>query len=216
MCVCWANAGIGYDFVPNVLDRTLVDKWVKTNDKVPSVHHQSSCSTVLRCVQESLLMARRMIREEVRVCACCHSAAACVGRACSAAALAALLSGRLARSPRSALLPAHVLALATSARLSVYLQGLGKDKRVVVVLSDSVRNYMTKFLDLDWMVDRGFVEPEVKTPGSVEAWSVPEASARLHQCAGRLSTKTVADLRCAPPLTVLPSVTCEQAGYAAR
>lgn len=25
--------GIGYDFVPDVLDRSLVDKWVKTNDK---------------------------------------------------------------------------------------------------------------------------------------------------------------------------------------
>ena len=25
--------GIGYDFIPDVLDRSLVDEWVKTNDR---------------------------------------------------------------------------------------------------------------------------------------------------------------------------------------
>lgn len=38
--------GIGYDFVPDVLDRSLVDQWYKTDDK------------------ESFLAARRLIREE--------------------------------------------------------------------------------------------------------------------------------------------------------
>jgi cystathionine beta-synthase len=38
--------GIGYDFVPDVLDRALVDAWVKTTDR------------------ESFLLARRLIREE--------------------------------------------------------------------------------------------------------------------------------------------------------
>lgn len=38
--------GIGYDFIPTVLDRSVVDKWYKSNDK------------------ESLPMARRLIREE--------------------------------------------------------------------------------------------------------------------------------------------------------
>lgn len=38
--------GIGYDFIPDVLDRKLVDTWVKTTDK------------------ESFLLARRLIREE--------------------------------------------------------------------------------------------------------------------------------------------------------
>jgi len=38
--------GIGYDFVPRVLDRSIVDRWVKTDDR------------------ESFLMARRLIREE--------------------------------------------------------------------------------------------------------------------------------------------------------
>lgn len=38
--------GIGYDFVPKVLDRTVVDDWIKTDDP------------------ESFLMARRLIEEE--------------------------------------------------------------------------------------------------------------------------------------------------------
>lgn len=42
--------GIGYDFVPAVLHRQRVDEWVKTRDK------------------ESLLMARRLIREEGLLC----------------------------------------------------------------------------------------------------------------------------------------------------
>ncbi|TPP65361.1 Cystathionine beta-synthase [Fasciola gigantica] len=42
--------GIGYDFIPTVLDRSGLDKWYKTRDK------------------ESLMMARRIIREEGILC----------------------------------------------------------------------------------------------------------------------------------------------------
>src|SRR5690606_13199879 len=38
--------GIGYDFIPDVLDRSLVDRWVKSNDR------------------DSFRVARRLIREE--------------------------------------------------------------------------------------------------------------------------------------------------------
>jgi len=38
--------GIGYDFIPDVLNRSLVDQWVKTEDK------------------ESFILSRRLIREE--------------------------------------------------------------------------------------------------------------------------------------------------------
>lgn len=42
--------GIGYDFIPTILDRSVVDLWVKTRD------------------EESLPMARRLIREEGLLC----------------------------------------------------------------------------------------------------------------------------------------------------
>jgi len=42
--------GIGYDFIPRVLDRTLTDDWIKAPDK------------------ESYLMARRLMREEGMMC----------------------------------------------------------------------------------------------------------------------------------------------------
>lgn len=37
-------------------------------------------------------------------------------------------------------------------------RGLGEGKRVVVMLPDSVRNYMSKFLNDDWMVESGFFD----------------------------------------------------------
>ncbi|XP_071453662.1 cystathionine beta-synthase-like protein isoform X2 [Hetaerina americana] len=58
--------GIGYDFIPTVLDRKVVDKWYKSNDK------------------ESLVMARRLIREEGLLCG--GSSGAAVSAAMKAAA----------------------------------------------------------------------------------------------------------------------------------
>lgn len=96
--------GIGYDFIPDVLKRDLIDKWIKTEDK------------------ESFLMARRIIRSEGLLC----------GGSCGAA-----LAGGIKA-----------------------LRELGIDqdpsKRVAVILADSVRNYMTKFLNEDWMAEKGF------------------------------------------------------------
>ena len=37
-------------------------------------------------------------------------------------------------------------------------KSLGAGKRCVVILPDSTRNYMTKFLSDDWMIENGFAE----------------------------------------------------------
>ncbi|TPX33421.1 cystathionine beta-synthase [Synchytrium endobioticum] len=98
--------GIGYDFIPKVLDRQWVDEWVKTDDK------------------ESFLMARRLIREEGLLC----------GGSSGTALVAAIKAAK----------------------------GLKKGQRVVVLLPDSVRNYMTKFLNDDWMKQSGFTDEASK------------------------------------------------------
>lgn len=66
---------------------------------------------------------------------------------------------------------------------------LPEDKRVVVIFTDSVRNYMTKFLNDDWMLENGFMEreeydkkyfpEEVKTYGSdknISELNIPEVN----------------------------------------
>jgi cystathionine beta-synthase len=47
---------------------------------------------------------------------------------------------------------------------------VGAGKRVVVVLPDGVRNYMTKFLNDDWMVDMGFIDFAPTTYGYIDDW----------------------------------------------
>ena len=42
--------GIGYDFIPTVIDHSVIDKWVKVNDRM------------------ALPMARRLIRDEGLLC----------------------------------------------------------------------------------------------------------------------------------------------------
>jgi len=98
--------GIGYDFIPRVLDRQYVDKWVKVDDP------------------EAFECARRLIREEGMF----------VGGS-SGTALAAALQ-------------------------IIKEMDIGEGKRVVVLLPDSVRNYMTKFINNDWMYENGFITEE--------------------------------------------------------
>lgn len=94
--------GIGYDFVPDVLNRGLVDRWIKSNDK------------------DSFVMARKLIREEGLLCG--GSSGTAVWGAVQAA------------------------------------KELKEGQRCVVVLPDSIRNYMTKFLRDDWLGERKFIE----------------------------------------------------------
>ncbi|KAI9485915.1 MAG: tryptophan synthase beta subunit-like PLP-dependent enzyme [Benjaminiella poitrasii] len=96
--------GIGYDFIPDVLKRNLIDIWVKSEDK------------------PSFLMARRLIREEGLLC----------GGSSGTAMYAAVQAAK----------------------------ELKEGQRCVVILPDSIRNYMTKFLSDDWMRERGFLDEE--------------------------------------------------------
>ena len=108
--------GIGYDFIPTVLDRSIVDHWVKTQDK------------------ESFVMARELIMHE--------------GLLCGGSSGSAMIG-----------------AIKAIKELKI-----GKGQRVVVVLPDGVRNYMTKFLNDGWMSQRGF-----PIPGSEKVESTPGA-----------------------------------------
>ncbi|MEZ4872249.1 MAG: pyridoxal-phosphate dependent enzyme [Bdellovibrionales bacterium] len=92
--------GIGYDFIPDVLDLDTVDTWVKSKDK------------------ESFQMALRLIREEGLLCG---------GSSGTAVWGATQVAGKLK-----------------------------KGENCVIVLPDGIRNYMTKFLDNDWMKQHGF------------------------------------------------------------
>lgn len=94
--------GIGYDFIPDVLDRRLVDGWIKSNDR------------------DSFIVARQLIRQEGLL----------VGGSSGSAVWAAMQVCR----------------------------DLGAGKRVVVILPDSIRNYLTKFVDDRWMRQQGFVK----------------------------------------------------------
>merc|ERR1719203_798599 len=143
--------GIGYDFVPQVLQRRLVDYWVKTNDK------------------ESFHYSRRMIREEGLLCG-----------GSSGSAMAGALK---------AIKQFH-------AKTGINAKG----KRVVVLLPDSIRNYMTKFLSDDWMIDNDMVdEDDVKTDDQEDGndgWWINE---------------TVASLDVSPPITMNADVSCKAA-----
>ncbi|XP_054569541.1 cystathionine beta-synthase isoform X2 [Eptesicus fuscus] len=128
--------GIGYDFIPTVLDRTVVDKWFKCND------------------EESFAFARMLIAQEGLLCG------GSSGSAMSVAVKAA--------------------------------QELREGQRCVVILPDSVRNYMSKFLSDRWMLQKGFLKEEGLTVKKPWWWHLQ-----------------VQELSLSTPLTVLPTVTCK-------
>lgn len=93
--------GIGYDFIPDVLDNQLIDQYIKIDDK------------------NSFQMARRLIREEGLL----------VGGSSGSAVWAALQAARD--------LKAH--------------------QKCLVILPDSIRNYLTKFVDSNWLEQNNFI-----------------------------------------------------------
>ena len=74
--------------------------------------------------------------------------------------------------------------------------GLEAGKRVVIILPDSVRNYMTKALSDDWMGDHGFVDGQVVQAKQYQSW---------------WAKKRVSDLPINTPLTITSNVTCKDA-----
>ncbi|KAI1497547.1 tryptophan synthase beta subunit-like PLP-dependent enzyme [Biscogniauxia marginata] len=144
--------GIGYDFIPDVLDRELVDKWYKTDDK------------------ESFKLARRLIAEE------------------------GLLVGGSSGSSLSAAFKA------------VKDLGLGKGDVVVVILPDSIRSYLTKFADDDWLAANDLLPP-------------PDQAAKEASSNGNTSKKTedpyagatIRSLRLKPVTSVISTSPCSEA-----
>lgn len=99
--------GIGYDFIPDVLDQKCVTKWYKTDDR-SSFHY-----------------ARRLIAEEGFL----------VGGS-SGSAMTALVE--LCRDPD---------------------MKITKDDVIVVILPDSIRSYLSKFADDDWLAANDLLPP---------------------------------------------------------
>lgn len=92
--------GIGYDFIPDVLDNSLVDEYIKTED-APSFEN-----------------AWRLIREEGML----------VGGSSGAVLYAALEIAKRCKG----------------------------GEKIVLILADSIRNYLSKFISDPWLLEKGF------------------------------------------------------------
>ena len=75
-------------------------------------------------------------------------------------------------------------------------KSLKKGQRCVIILPDSVRNYMTKALSDNWMTDHGFIDGEVIKEKAYSSW---------------WATKRVCDLPINIPLTITTDVSCKDA-----
>ncbi|ROV90331.1 hypothetical protein VSDG_08134 [Cytospora chrysosperma] len=142
--------GIGYDFIPDVLDREIVDKWYKTDDR------------------ESFMFARRLIAEE------------------------GLLVGGSSGSAMAAMVRA------------VEDLGLGEDDTVVVVLPDSIRSYLSKFADDDWLAANDLLP-------SVNGAEVEAAAQKKRRASDPYGGETIRSLRLKPVTSVLSTQQCADA-----
>ena len=143
--------GIGYDFVPDVLDRNLVDHWYKTDDR------------------EAFDYARRLIAQEGLL----------VGGS-SGSALAALVKG----------VKDNLITI---------------DDVVVVILPDSIRSYLSKFVDDGWLASNDLLplaSPLVCPP--FQELKVQESGDAFHGA-------TIRTLRLKPVATVRSDSVCGDA-----
>ena len=146
--------GIGYDFIPDVLDQSVVDKWYKTDDS------------------ESFGLARRLIAEE------------------------GILVGGSSGS-----------AMAAMVRAAKDLD-LGPDDVVVVLLPDSIRSYLSKFVDDDWLAANDLLP--VSTNGA-EAELAHQQKSLKRRPSNPYGTDTVRALRLKPVTSVLSDSSCAEA-----
>jgi len=146
--------GIGYDFIPDVLEQKVVDKWYKTDDR------------------ESFMYARRLIAEE------------------------GLLVGGSSGSAIAAMVRA------------VKDMGMGKDDVVVVVLPDSIRNYLSKFVDDDWLAANDLLPP---TPPLTPPEATEEPISPTLRAKDPFAGATIASLRLKPVTTIASDSPCADA-----
>ncbi|WYZ40937.1 hypothetical protein EsH8_IV_001278 [Colletotrichum jinshuiense] len=145
--------GIGYDFIPDVLERDIVDKWYKTEDR------------------ESFQLARRLIAEE------------------------GLLVGGSSGSAMAAMVRA------------VKELGLGKGDTIVVVLPDSIRSYLSKFADDDWLAANDLL-PEVN--------GLETLATEKPQSNDPYEGATISALRLKPVMSVAATSPCSEASEIMR
>ncbi|KAF9734374.1 hypothetical protein PMIN06_010829 [Paraphaeosphaeria minitans] len=145
--------GIGYDFIPDVLERQIVDKWYKTDDRT------------------AFQYARRLISEE------------------------GILCGGSSGSAMDAAVKA------------IQELNLGADDVVVVVCPDSIRSYLSKFVDDDWLAANSLLPP---TPPITPATT--PAHTRQHSLSkDAFAGATIAALRLKPITTIPTDSPCAEA-----
>ena len=96
------TSGIGYDFIPDVLNNEIIDEYIKVND------------------QDSFITARRVIKEE------CFF----IGGASGSAIWAGLKAA----------------------------EKLSKGQNCLILLPDSIRNYLSGFVNDEWLKENGFCD----------------------------------------------------------
>lgn len=85
---------------------------------------------------------------------------------------------------------------------------LDENHRLVVILPDSVRNYVNKFLDDDWMVDKGFLSNEVylNKDSKLYGKKVRDLSPEIIQAFDKKLTVGTTLALCAKGIEVIPIV----------